>query len=117
MEAFRIALGAFAWSGLTGGAIGITTATFRNHSADILRKLGGQPMRDNDVELPRYFDPQYDCDMQILNFETGGYAPRFHDAVMQQTRELATSAIICTGPTAFRTFFPGFVARAHASAA
>jgi hypothetical protein len=106
MEAFRLALGAFAWSGLTGGAIGITTATFRHHSADILRKLGGRPIYDGSTELPRYYDSQYDCDMQILSFETGGYAPRFHSAVVQQTRQLAKSALICSTPAAFRTFFP-----------
>lgn len=116
MEAFRIALGAFAWSGLTGKAIGITTATFRNHSAEILRKMGGRPMRENGVELPRYFDPQYDCDMQILTFETGGHAPRFHEAVQKQTRDLASSTFICSTPPV-PVFLPAFAAHAHATAA
>jgi hypothetical protein len=96
--------------------MGITTATFRNHSADILQKLGGRPMRDNGVELPRYFDPQYDCDMQILSFETGGYAPRFHDAVMHLAKELSNAELVCNVP-AFPAFVPAFAARARASAA
>jgi hypothetical protein len=86
MEAFRIAVGAFAWSGLIGRAIGITTATFRNHSADILR------------------------DMQILSFETGGYTPRFCGAVERQADELARANVFCELPI-FRMFFPAKAVR------
>ena len=110
-EALRIVLGAFAWSELIGGATCVTTATFRNHSAEILQKIGGRPMRDKEMELPRYFDPQYDCDMQILTFETGRYAPRFRDAVLQRTEELAKTERICEFPI-FRTYFPEVAAQA-----
>lgn len=107
-EAFRIALGAFAWTGLTGGAIGITTATFRNHSADILQRLGGRPLQSASKELPVYFDPQYDCTMQILRFHSGEYAPRFHKSVTELARELSRTTVISTAPTPFRSFFPSF---------
>lgn len=116
-EAFRIALGAFAWGGLSGGAIGITTATFRNHSADILRRLGGRPLQSATGELPTYFDPQYDCDMQILSFHSGGYAPRFHNAVIELAGELSRSTVISAAPTPFRTFFPNIPLQQHRPAA
>src|SRR5688572_3757087 len=50
-----------------GGAVAITTATFRHHSSSILRRLGGRALvNEEGIELPSYFDPQYNCEMEIL---------------------------------------------------
>lgn len=93
-EGIRIALGAFCWAKLIGGAVGVATATVRNKSAQILQRLGGAKLRADDLELPRYFDPAYGCDMEILRFSDDSYATACHDAVLQLTGELAKAAVI-----------------------
>jgi hypothetical protein len=63
---------------LFGGALAITTATFRHRSSSILRKLGGQALvNDDGIEIPSYYDPQYDCEMEILQFDSDRPNPRY----------------------------------------
>lgn len=69
-EAVRIALATYSLARVLGGCIGVTTATMRHCSASILRKIGGQPVRIGEVELPPYYDPQYDCKMELLRFDS-----------------------------------------------
>lgn len=76
-EAVRIALATYSLARVLGGCIGITTATRRHCSAAILRKIGGRPLRINKVELPPYYDPQYECEMELLRFDSGEPNPRF----------------------------------------
>jgi len=76
-EALRIALGTFSLARLLGGCIGVTTATKRHCSASILRRIGGQPLTTQGVEVPRYFDPRFDCEMEILRFDSARPNPRF----------------------------------------
>lgn len=76
-EALRIALGTFSMSRLLGGAIGVTTATKRHCSASILRRIGGRPLVAQGVEIPHYFDPRFDCEMEILRFDSALPNPRF----------------------------------------
>lgn len=76
-EALRIALGTFSMARLLGGCIGITTATKRHCSASILRRIGGQPLMTQGTEIPHYFDPRFDCEMEILRFDSARPNPRF----------------------------------------
>jgi len=76
-EALRIALGTFSLARLLGGCIGITTATARHCSASILRRIGGQPLMTQGTEIPDYFDPRFDCEMEILRFDSARPNPRF----------------------------------------
>lgn len=94
-EAARIALGAFAFGQLFGGAVGISTATMRNHSAVILSRMGGQALRHQGMELPVYYDPQYECDMAILRFDAYSCAPKYHSMVGQLTDSLAYAPVYC----------------------
>jgi hypothetical protein len=74
-----------------GGAIAITTATNRHHSASILRRLGGWRLVTNDgVPLPTYYDPQYDCEMEILCFDSDSPSPRFVERVEECQHSLAS---------------------------
>lgn len=93
-EAIRIALGAFCWARLLGGAVGLTTATVRNHSASILQRLGGSPLECDGRTLPKYFDPQYGCEMAILRFTDACYSVRYHNMVRELTEELAGAAVV-----------------------
>jgi hypothetical protein len=62
---------------LLGGCIGVTTATERHCSASILRRIGGQPLMTQGIEIPRYFDSRFDCEMEILRFDSARPNPRF----------------------------------------
>jgi len=76
-EALRIALCTFSMARLLGGGIGVTTATERHCSSSILRRIGGQPLMTQGVEIPRYFDPHFDCTMEVLRFDSARPNPRF----------------------------------------
>jgi hypothetical protein len=93
MEAMRIALGAFAFGQLFGGALGITTATVRNHSSSILSRIGGKGLTFGDATLPGYYEPQYGCDMEILSFEAEDYDTRYRSKVADLTDQLAMAPV------------------------
>jgi hypothetical protein len=76
-EAIRMALSTYGLAQLTGGGVGISTATYRNGSASILRRLGGQPLEHESHTLPAYHDPQYGCQMEILRFYSWTPNPRY----------------------------------------
>jgi hypothetical protein len=96
-EAARLALGVFAFGQLLGGAIAITTATLRNHSASMLRRLGGTPLNYRGAELPVYFDAQFGCDMAILRFDSESYAMKYHSLVEELRVQLSVSPVLCGG--------------------
>jgi hypothetical protein len=76
-EALRIALGTFSLARLLGGCIGVTTATKRHCSASILRRIGGQSLMSQGIEIPTYFDPRFNCEMELLRFDSERPNPRF----------------------------------------
>jgi hypothetical protein len=89
-EALRIALSTYALSRWLGGCIGLTTATVRNSSAGILRKIGGMRLEFGGVSIPPYFDPNYRCEMEVLRFDSRCPSKRFQpwvDAIFNQMAE------------------------------
>jgi hypothetical protein len=88
-EAVRIALVTYAFWQAMGGAICISTATQRNCSASILRRIGGRTLTHNQRELPSYFDPKYNCQMELLRFYSWAPNPRYATWVHQLGLELA----------------------------
>jgi hypothetical protein len=96
-EALRIALGMFSLARLLGGCIGMTTATRRHCSSSILRRIGGRRLTTNGVEIPRYFDPRYQCDMDILSFESALPNPRFEPWIEQLRTHLSTVPLVRGG--------------------
>ena len=93
-EALRIALGMFSVARLLGGCIGITTATRRHCSSSILRRIGGTSLMTNGVEIPRYFDPRYDCQMEILRFDSARPNPRFERWIEELRRYLSVVPVL-----------------------
>ena len=93
-EALRIALGSFSMARLLGGCIGVTTATERHCSASILRRIGGQPLMTQGVEIPKYFDPRFDCEMEILRFDSARPNPRFERWIEELKGYLAGVPVI-----------------------
>jgi hypothetical protein len=62
-----LALTIFGLGRLLGGCRGISTATVRNNSAGILRRLGGQSLVTENIEIPRYYDSRFGCEMEVLS--------------------------------------------------
>jgi hypothetical protein len=76
----------YALGELWGGCVGICTATFRNASASIIRRFSGSTSSTKDGPFTVYYDPQYDCAMELLRFDGSParkYAP-FVDAIKQK---------------------------------
>ena len=105
-DALRVALSMYALAQLLGGSIGLTTATVRHSSSSILRKIGGAPLVADGAELPRYFDPQYRCEMEILRFDSARPNERCRAMIDAARQELTVAEIV----TAVPAFVPAFVA-------
>jgi hypothetical protein len=69
-EGLLLALAAYSLGRLFGGALGMTTATVRHSSSTILRRLGGSHFEFDGIPVPPYFDPGYDCEMELLRFDS-----------------------------------------------
>ncbi len=93
-EAVRIALATYSLARVLGGCIGITTATRRHCSAAILRRIGGRRVRFGEVEIPPYFDPQYECEMELLRFDSAEPNPRFEPWIEELCSYLITTLVV-----------------------
>lgn len=93
-EAIRIALASYVLGRSLGGCIGLTTATRRNNSSSILRRIGGQSLQVGGKELPHYFDPVYQCEMEVLRFDSTDPSPRFEGLIDDLSDELQESEVI-----------------------
>ncbi len=69
-EGLLLALAAYSLGRRLGGALGITTATVRHSSSTILRRLGGSHLEVDGTVVPPYFDPKYNCEMELLRFDS-----------------------------------------------
>jgi len=107
-ECLRSVLATYAWSRLVGGAIGICTATERNGSASILGRLGGRPLEWDGAAIPPYFDPYYNCRMQILRFDSRIPHLRYEPAIDQLAVALSDVPVICPERSAWQTLIQGF---------
>ena len=76
-EAIRMLLMMYALSQLLGGAIALSTATTRHNSSSILRRTGGRTLTEGEVSVPIYFDPAYNCEMEMLSFDSRSPNPRY----------------------------------------
>jgi hypothetical protein len=94
VEAVRIALATYSLGRVLGGCLGVTTATRRHCSSAILRKIGGAPLRINQVELPSYFDPQYECEMEVLRFDSEEPNPRFEPWIEDLRSHLSAALVV-----------------------
>ena len=94
-EALRIALATYTLANLLGGCIGVSTATVRNCSASILKRLGGAAVNIAGQILPSYYDPQYDCEMEILRFDSRHPAPRFQRWMDDIRMKMLDVPVVC----------------------
>lgn len=94
-EALRIALGSYAIGKLLGGSVGLCTATVRHHSSSILRRLGARALSWEGREIPRYYDPAYGCEMEVMRFDSRSPNKRFQGWIDQLEEELQSAPVFC----------------------
>ncbi|MDQ2832896.1 MAG: hypothetical protein M3Y50_03955 [Acidobacteriota bacterium] len=102
--ALEILLGSYLWAEMIGHCACSCTATVRNHSSSILRRMGASSLMHNNAEpLPPYFDDHYDCTMELLGFDSREVPPRFNPLLNEMRSKLAQSPIIqhCDEETSF----------------
>jgi hypothetical protein len=95
--ALELVLGSFAWSHLVGAGIGCATATVRNNSSGILRRIGGTSYESDGLGLPAYYDGSYGCSMEVLRFHFGSFDRRFQKIVEDIRLRLVDQATIQSG--------------------
>jgi hypothetical protein len=96
-EALRLALSTYGLAQTLGGGVGISTATSRNSSALILRRLGGHPLEFERQEMPAYHDPQYGCEMEALRFYSWTPSPRYVSWIVELKHELRQIPVVTNG--------------------
>lgn len=104
-EGLLLALAGYSLGRISGGCLGITTATVRHCSSSILRRLGGSPLDINGTAIPKYFDPRYQCDMEILRFDSRKPNPKYN-ALIEQLRYKMASVSVIALPRSFRSLEP-----------
>lgn len=95
-----LALAVYGFSRRAGGALGITTATFRHCSATILKRLGGARFEVDGVTLPPYFDSRYQCMMEMLKFDSRRPNPKYLNLIDQVRDTLARITVVARPATA-----------------
>jgi hypothetical protein len=120
-EALRSVLAIYALGSLQGGALGISTATERNSSSSILRRLGGKPLEWEGSTLPPYYDENYGCGMEVLRFDSRCPNPKYNGAIQELRSHMAQLPVICPDQTngwvkAARNFVPSFGGFLHTPA-
>lgn len=99
-----LALATYGFSRRAGGALGITTATFRHCSATILKRLGGSRLEADGVTLPPYYDPRYSCMMEMIRFDSRQPNPKYL-GLIDQFRETLANITVVTRPSAVAETF------------
>ena len=93
-EAVRMVLATYCLAQLLGEALVISTATVRNASADILRRIGGRSLAAGEVELPPYYDPRYKCEMELLRFDSRAPNPKYRGQMAELRSHLVAVPVI-----------------------
>ena len=95
-EPLRIILATYGLLELLGSCVGVATATWRHSSAAILRRIGLTSLSVDGRALPPYHDPQYDCSMEVLRFDSRLPNPRYRSLVQELGASLKAAPTICT---------------------
>jgi len=103
--ALEIMLGTYAFGALVGHCIGSCTATVRNNSSSILRRIGGASYANAGIELPCYPDVHYGCTMELLRFDSRQPATRFQPLVEDMKAKLVLSPVLQAASVAQEKLF------------
>lgn len=99
-EGMLLVLAIYSLTSLWGGAFVLSTATVRHASSTILRRLGGTTLSSAAGPLPAYYDPRYDCEMELLRFDSRHPAARFAPLVDSLKEQLPMVQVVASHPLA-----------------
>jgi hypothetical protein len=88
-----LALASWSLSQVLGGCLGVSVAARRNQSADILRRLGGFALANEQGPLPGFYDPYHRCELELLGFDCYHPAAEYEPTV-QDIREFLRHALV-----------------------
>lgn len=95
-EGLLLALAAYSLGRIAGGALGLTTATVRHASSTILRRIGGSQLVSDAGPVPSYYDSRYNCEMELLRFDSRHPSPKFETLIDGLTHKLAYVPVIAS---------------------
>ena len=91
----------FALGESLGGASGLSTATTRHCSSSILQRLGAQKASLDGEVLPSYFDRRFDCEMELLQFDSLRPSPKYVRQVAEYREMLLSDMrVLCAAGSA-----------------
>lgn len=93
-EAIRMCLAWYALCQAIGGTIGLGTANTGHHSSAILRRMGGRPLAKAGQPIPRFYEPRYRAELEILRFDSAEPSPRYAAHIEQCLHALGTVTVI-----------------------
>lgn len=97
-HALRSVLSMYALGEILGGTVGLSTATTRHSSSSILQRLGAHKADWQGLTLPTYFEPMFDCDMELLSFDSSKPAPKYSAQVAAYQQQMRSSfRVVCSG--------------------
>lgn len=99
-EALRGVLATYAWSQHIGGAVGLCTATERNSSRMILKRLGGQPLEVAGEHALPYYDQEYRCHMELLRFDSREPNEKYRNSIESMRQHFAEIPVVCAAQNA-----------------
>lgn len=99
-EGLLLALAAYSLGRAFGGTLGVTTATVRHSSSTILRRLGLSPLHAGDEVIPTYYDPNYQCEMELLSFDSRKPSTKYAGLIDRIHARLASVMVIAGQPAA-----------------
>jgi hypothetical protein len=97
-EGLLLALAGYSLGRHLGGALFITTATVRHSSSAILRRLGGSSLEVDGTAVPSYFDPKYNCEMELLRFDSRSPNAKYTGIVNLLRDKLRNAAVFASDP-------------------
>jgi hypothetical protein len=108
-EGVLLILATFGLSRMLGGALGVATATARHSSAAMLRRLGLHRFETNGKSIEPYFDQKYDCEMEVLRYDTRRSDPRYHGLIENLRARLHRAQVVQCEPCAIPAVRPSRV--------
>jgi hypothetical protein len=113
-EGLLLALAGYSLGRLAGGTLGLTTATVRHCSSAILRRLGGSHLTAEGEAVPSYYDSKYDCEMELLRFDSRRPSSKFAPLIDLLGQKLASVPVVAATSSVLA---PEYTSTGHYAAA
>ncbi len=90
----EIIVAPYLWAEMVGPCLFSCKATVRDRASSVLRRVGAQSLTHCGEPFPAYFDPQYNCTMEWLGFDSRQVHPRFDLLLDEMRRKIAQSPVL-----------------------